>query len=57
MKTSSIINDDMTLEEKLVAIDKAIAEMQAQASEEVASEGASAEPFDLTNLMICEGCQ
>lgn len=57
MNTTSIISNEMTLEEKLAAIDQAMAEMQAQANEEAASRGISAMPLDPAELTMCEGCQ
>ena len=57
MNASQIINDDMTLEEKLAAIDQAMANAQAQADEEVASRGLFAAPLDPADLTMCEGCQ
>jgi hypothetical protein len=57
MNASTIINDDMTLEEKLEAIDKAMANAQAQANEEAAANGQIAAPLDPADLTMCEGCQ
>ena len=57
MNASQIINDDMTLEEKLAAIDQAMANAQAQADEEAASRGLFAAPLDPADLTMCEGCQ
>lgn len=57
MNAASIISNNMTLEEKLTAIDQAMAEMQAQANEEAASRGLSAAPLDPAELTMCEGCQ
>lgn len=57
MNTTSIISNEMTLEEKLAAIDQAMAEMQAQANEEAASRGISAMQLDPAELTMCEGCQ
>ena len=47
----------MTLEEKLAAIDAAMANAQAQADEDAASRGAFAAPLDPADLTMCEGCQ
>ena len=47
MNASTIINDTMSLEEKLAAIDAAMANAQAQANEDAASRGLSAAPLDL----------
>lgn len=57
MKTASIISNEMTLEEKLAAIDQAMAEMQAQADEEAGPRGISAMQLDSAELTLCEGCQ
>lgn len=57
MNASTIISDNMTLEEKLAAIDQAMANAQAQANEEAASNGMSAAPLDPQDLLMCEGCQ
>ena len=56
MNASKIINDDMTLEEKLVAIDAAMANARAQADEDAAA-GAYVAPLDPADLTMCEGCQ
>ena len=47
----------MTLEEKLAAIDAAMANAQAQANEEAAARGQVAAPLDPADLTMCEGCQ
>lgn len=57
MNASQIITDNMTLEEKLAAIDQAMANAQAQANEEAASRGHVAAPLDPADLTMCEGCQ
>lgn len=54
---SQIINDDMTLEEKLEAIERAMANAQEQAQEEAASRGETAAPVDPQDFLMCEGCQ
>jgi hypothetical protein len=54
---SQIINDDMTLEEKLAAIEKAMANAQEMANEEAASKGTAAAPIDPQDFLMCEGCQ
>lgn len=53
MNASTIINDEMTLDEKLAAIDQAMKNAQAQASE---TNGIDA-PADPQDLLMCEGCQ
>lgn len=57
MNASQIINDDMTLEEKLAAIDQAMANAQTQANEDAATRGTFAAPLDPADLTMCEGCQ
>lgn len=57
MNANSIITDDMTLEEKLAAIDQAMANAQEQANEEAAARGTFAAPLDPADLTMCEGCQ
>jgi hypothetical protein len=57
MNASQIISDDMTLEEKLSAIDQAMKNAQAQANEEAASRGSAAVPLDPASLTICDGCE
>lgn len=57
MNASQIIDDNMTLEEKLAAIDQAMANAQAQANEEAATRGQLAAPLDPADLTMCEGCQ
>jgi len=57
MNASTIIDETMTLEEKLAAIDAAMANAQAQANEDAASRGVSAAPLDPALLTICDGCE
>jgi hypothetical protein len=57
MNASTIINDTMTLDEKLAAIDAAMANAQIQANEDAASQGMTAAPLDPADLTMCEGCQ
>ena len=57
MNASNLISDDMSLEEKLAAIDAAMANAQALANEEAARTGAIAAPLDPADLTMCEGCQ
>jgi len=54
---NTIINDEMTLEEKLAAIDLAMANAQEQANEEAAAKGNIAAPIDPQDFLMCEGCQ
>jgi len=53
---NSIINDDMTLEEKLSAIDLAMANAQAQANDNRAN-GVNDAPVDPQDFLMCDGCQ
>ena len=53
MNANEIINDEMTLEEKLAAIDTAV--QTAQVKHQKASPGAA--PLDPADLTQCEGCQ
>lgn len=57
MSTSSIINDDMTLEDKLDAIAQAMDRAQSEANEMAAKKGEIAAPIDPADLTMCEGCQ
>ncbi|HEY0965475.1 MAG TPA: hypothetical protein VGE13_03270 [Candidatus Saccharimonadales bacterium] len=57
MNASQIINDDMTLEEKLAAIDQAMANAQAVADDQAAQSGQVAAPLDPALLTICDGCE
>lgn len=57
MNASTIINDEMSLEEKLAAIDAAMAAAQAQANEDATASGMIAAPLDPADLTMCEGCQ
>jgi hypothetical protein len=57
MNANAILTDDMTLEEKLAAIDQAMKNAQDQANEEAAQNGTVAAPLDPADLTMCEGCQ
>jgi len=58
MNATTIINDTMSLDEKLAAIDAAMANAQAQANDDAAARGfAGAAPLDPADLTMCEGCQ
>lgn len=57
MNASAIINDEMTLEEKLAAIDAAMANAQAQADDDAAAKGQIAAPIDPADATMCVGCQ
>ncbi len=57
MNASTIINDEMTLDEKLEAIEKAMQNAQEQANEEAKANGQIAAPLDPAQLTICDGCE
>lgn len=56
MQASTIIKDDMTLEQKLEAIDAAMAAAAQPAYVNNKGEVVSV-PADRAELLICEGCQ
>ena len=57
MNASTIVNDDMTLEQKLQAISDAMEQAQTSANEAAARRGEVAAPIDPADLTVCEGCQ
>ena len=57
MNASTIITDDMTLEEKLSAIDAAMKAAQEAANEQAKKSGTVIAPFDPASLTICDGCR
>lgn len=59
MNASQIINDEMTLEEKLAAIDLAMknAQEMAQQKADESGSGALIAPLDPADLTMCMGCQ
>lgn len=57
MNASTIISDEMTLEEKLAAIDAAMKAAQDLANEQAAATGTIAAPLDPASLTICDGCE
>lgn len=57
MNANTIIDDTMSLEEKLAAIELAMKNAQEQANEEAAAKGQVAAPLDPADLTMCEGCQ
>jgi len=57
MNASTIINDTMSLEEKLAAIDAAMANAQSMANDDAAARGVSAAPLDPADLTMCDSCQ
>lgn len=54
---SAIINDTMTLEEKLAAIDAAMAAAQGVADDQSTADGQAVVPVDPQDFLMCEGCQ
>jgi len=57
MNASKIITEEMTLQEKLDAIDKAMKAAQEQAQEEAKQNGMVVAPLDPASLTICDGCE
>ena len=57
MNASTIINDQMSLEEKLAAIDAAMSAAQMKADEQAVASGSVAAPLDPASLTICDGCE
>jgi|TARA_B100001250_G_C19658756_1_gene726069 hypothetical protein len=57
MNASQIINDNMTLEEKLKAIDAAMQAAQQQADDDAKQSGNTSAPLDPASLTICDGCE
>ena len=57
INASTIIDDNMTLEEKLQAISDAMEQAQASANASAAQRGEVAAPIDPADLTMCEGCQ
>ena len=57
MNATAIINDEMSLDEKLAAIDAAMANAVAQAQDDAAAKGKIFVQPDPADLTMCEGCQ
>ncbi len=57
MNANAIISNDMTLEEKLAAIDAAMANAVQQANDDAQTNGTAFAPLDPADLTMCEGCQ
>jgi hypothetical protein len=57
MNASQIITDDMSLEEKLAAIDSAMAQAIVKAQDDATTSGTAYVPLDPADLTMCEGCQ
>lgn len=56
MNASTIISEEMSLDEKLAAIDAAMASAVADAQQKT-STGSMAAPLDPADLTMCLGCQ
>lgn len=57
MNIGQIITDDMTLEEKLSAIDAAMKAAQQVADDQVRATGGVVAPLDPASLTVCDGCE
>lgn len=57
MNATKIITDDMSLEEKLAAIDSAMAQAIVKAQDDATQSGTAYVPLDPADLTMCEGCQ
>lgn len=57
MNANAIISDDMSLDEKLAAIDAAMAAATADASKTSAQNSTANAPVDPADLTMCLGCQ
>ena len=57
MNGSQIITDDMTLEEKLSAIDAAMKAAQEVADDQAKKNGTISAPIDPALATICNGCE
>ena len=57
MNASQIITDDMTLDEKLSAIDAAMKAAQQAAEDQATRSGTIAAPFDPALATVCDGCE
>lgn len=57
MNANAIISDDMTLDEKLAAIDAAMANAASQAQADASKQGLVFVQPDPADLTMCEGCQ
>jgi hypothetical protein len=57
MQISNQLTDDMSLEEKLAILDRALANAQSEANARAAEYGLAAAPIDPADLTMCDGCQ
>lgn len=54
---TDVLKSDISLEEKLAAIELAMKNAQAQANEEATKNGTVAAPVDPADLTMCDSCQ
>lgn len=57
MNSTALLDDTMTLEEKLAAIDAAMKTAQDAAAQTAKATGKVLAPLDPADLTMCEGCQ
>lgn len=57
VNANTIINDEMSLDEKLAAIDAMMANAVANAQQSSSSSSTSAAPVDPADFTMCLGCQ
>lgn len=57
MNSNAILDDNMTLEEKLAAIDQAMMNAQSVADDQARASGQASAPVDPAMLTICDGCE
>lgn len=57
MDATKIIDESMTLEQKLSAIEQAMQNAQEQAKEDARLKGQEYVPIDPSQLTICDGCE
>ena len=57
MNANEIVNDEMTLEEKLKAIDAAMKDNTRKKAFNLANGRQEDAPVDPQDLLMCEGCQ
>ena len=57
MNASTIIDENMTLDEKLAAIDAAMSSAQSTADDQASANGSMGAPIDPASLTVCDGCE
>ena len=57
MNSNTILKEEMTLEEKLKAIDEMMKSAQDKADKEASASGRASAPVDPASLTICDGCE